>query len=123
MRWHQNFMAEVSQSLHQLGLRACPVCGSPDSLGVGHFPLFLVDGGPPPNAEDVPLGKDRDHDITFAVRIECTVCGHLMLFNAERYRTGDEAIMVRDLPEEESRVGELLSPEVARPKAALIAQP
>ena len=99
MRWHQNFMAEVSQSLHQLGLSACPVCRSPDSLGVGHFPLLLVDGGPPPNAEDVSLGKDRDHDITFAVRIECAVCGHLMLFNAERYRTGDEAIMVRDLPE------------------------
>jgi hypothetical protein len=113
MRWRQDFVAEVSQSLQQLGLRACPVCGSSDSLGVGHFPLFLVDGGPPPGAEDVPLGKDRDHDITFAIRIECSTCGHLMLFNAEKYRASDEAIMVRELPEEESRMGELPCPGIA----------
>ena len=106
MRWRQSFIAEVSQSLQQLGLRACPVCGSADSLGVSRLPLLLADGGPPPDGDDVPLGKDRDHDITFAVRIECTACGHLMFFNAERYRTGDEGIMTQELAEEESQVGE-----------------
>ena len=102
MRWRQNFMAEVSRSLQQLGLRVCPVCCSSDTLAVGHFPLLLADGGPAPEAEDVPLGRDRDHDVTFAVRIECTACGHLMLFNAERYRTGDEHILVQELTGDES---------------------
>lgn len=42
MRWHQSFMAEVSQALQQLGLRACPVCGSAASLGMSPFPVVLV---------------------------------------------------------------------------------
>jgi hypothetical protein len=46
-------MAEVFRALEQLGLRACPVCGSAESLR----------------------------------------CGHLLLFNAQRFRTGDEKIM------------------------------
>ena len=29
MRWHRSFLAAVGQRLQQLGLRACPVCGSP----------------------------------------------------------------------------------------------
>ena len=45
--------------------------------------------------------------MTFAVRVECITCGHLMLFNAQRYRTGDEKIMALGLSEdEESQLGE-----------------
>ena len=40
MRWRQTFIAEVSQALQQLGLRACPVCGSAEGLGIGRFPAF-----------------------------------------------------------------------------------
>jgi hypothetical protein len=79
MRWCQSFIAEVSLALQQLGLTACPVCGSADALGIGHFPTLFAEGGPPPDGEDPPLGQDRDYDLTFAVRIECTACGHLML--------------------------------------------
>jgi hypothetical protein len=53
MRWRQSFIAEVSQALQQLGLRACPVCGSADALGIGRFSVFLLDGGPPPT-ETIP---------------------------------------------------------------------
>ena len=104
MRWRHSFIAEVSQALAQLGLRACPICGSADALGIGRFPAFLLDGGPPPDGDDLPLGEDRDHDLTFAVRIECAACGHLMLFNAEKYRTGDEPILVRERAEEEGQL-------------------
>ncbi len=46
--------------------------------------------------------------MTFAVRVECTTCGHLMLFNAQKYRTGNKKIMM--LTEEEgSQLGELRS--------------
>ncbi len=106
MQWRKSFMAEVSETLQQLGLRACPVCGSADSLGMSRFPMLLIDAGFPFSAEDFPPREDPDGDMTFAVRIECATCGHLMLFNAERYRTGDEKTLVLGLIEEESQVGE-----------------
>jgi Zn ribbon nucleic-acid-binding protein len=106
MRWRKAFMAEVSEALQQLGLRACPVCDSADSLGMSRFPVLLVDPGFPPDDDDFPAaGGNPDGDLTFAVRVECTTCGHLMLFNSERYRTGDEKIMVRGRAEEESQLG------------------
>ncbi len=95
MRWRQSFIAEVAQALQQLGLRACPICGSADALGIGRFPTFLVEGGPAPDGDDLPLSDDDDCDVTLAVRIECAACGHLMLFNAQKYRTEDEQILVR----------------------------
>ena len=101
MRWRQTFMAEVSESLQQLGMRACPVCGSTESLGMSPFPVLLVDGEIPPDADDLPLGEDHDGDLTLAIRVECITCGHLMLFNAERYRTGDDKIIVPGLTMEE----------------------
>lgn len=108
MRWRQSFIAEVSQALQQLGLRACPICGSADALGIGRFPAFWLEGGPPPDADDpLPLlGENHDYDLTFAVRIECTACGHLMLFNALKFRTGDEPILVRDQAEAERHLRE-----------------
>jgi len=106
MRWRQSFIAEVSQALQQLGLRACPVCYSADALGIGRFPAFLFDGGPPPHGDVPPLVEDHDYDLTFAVRIECTACGYLMLFNAEKYRTKDERILERDRAEEEGQLRE-----------------
>lgn len=104
MRWRQTFIAEVSQALQQFGLRACPVCGSADALGIGRFPAFWLDGGPALGYDDLPLGEDNDYHLTFAVRIECTTCGHLMLFNAERYRTGEEPILEREPAEEEGQL-------------------
>jgi len=101
MRWRQAFMAEVHQSLQQLGMRACPVCGSAESLGMSPFPVLIVDGEFPPGADDLPPGEGRDGDLTLAIRVECITCGHLMLFNAERYRTGDEKIIVPGLTMEE----------------------
>lgn len=88
MRWRQSFLVEVGRSLQQLGLRACCVCGLADSLRIGHLPVVLVDGGLP------SLAAERDGDLTLALRIECTACGYLMLFNAERFRTGDDKIIV-----------------------------
>jgi hypothetical protein len=113
MRWRRSFVAEVSQELQQLGLKVCPVCGSADALGIGRSPVFLLDGGPPTGGDDLPLGEDRDYDLTLAVRIECTTCGHLMLFNASNYRTEDEEILVREPAEESLPVRESLLPGLA----------
>jgi hypothetical protein len=96
MRWRESFLAEISQSLRQLGLKACPVCGLADSLCVSHLPVLLFDGGYPPRIDDHSPEGDSDGDLTFAVRIECTTCGYLMLFNAQRFRSADEKIIVRE---------------------------
>jgi hypothetical protein len=93
-RWRESFMTEVVQSLQQLGVKACPVCGSEDSLGIGRRPVLLVDGEFPPTMINVPLESDPDRQVTFAVQIECATCGHIMLFNSERHRTGDEPILL-----------------------------
>jgi len=79
MRWRQTFMAEVFESLHQLGLGACPICGSAESLNISPFPVVLIDGDFSPEAEALTSGDARG-DLTFAVRVECGTCGHLMLF-------------------------------------------
>jgi hypothetical protein len=42
MRWRRTFMTEVFESLQQLGLRACPVCGSAESLNMSPFPVVLL---------------------------------------------------------------------------------
>jgi hypothetical protein len=94
MRWCQSFLVEVGRSLQQLGLKACPVCGLTDSLGVSHLPVVLVDGGFLARIDYHSPAEQRDGDLTFALRIECTACGYLMLFNAERFRTGDDKIIV-----------------------------
>ena len=98
MRWRRTFIAEVFESLIQLGLRECPVCGSAESLGMSPFPAILVDGEFPLDSDALP---GEEGDLTFAVRIECSTCGHLMLFNAQRYRTGDAKIIEDGITEEE----------------------
>jgi hypothetical protein len=64
------------------------------------FPVLLVEGKFPPDADDLPLGEDRDGDLTFAVRVGCATCGYLMLFDSARYRTGNEKILVLGLERE-----------------------
>ena len=74
------------------------MCGSQESLDMSPFPVFLADGRSPAEPGD---------DLTFAVRVECGTCGHVMLFNSQRYRTGDEKILMLKLTEdEESSLGE-----------------
>lgn len=85
-------MTEVFESLQQLGLRACPVCGSAESLNMSPLPVVLLDGGFPSEAEDLN-SEEECGDLTFSTRVECGTCGHLMLFNAQRFRTGDEKII------------------------------
>ena len=62
------------------------------------FPVFLADGR---------FTAEPGIDLTFAVQVECGTCGHVMLFNAQSYRTGDEKILMLELTEdEESSLGE-----------------
>jgi hypothetical protein len=93
-RWRKSFLVEVTQSLQQLGVKTCPVCGTEDGLAIGRRPVLVIDGALPSAASRVPMEADPDRQVTFAVRVECTTCGYLMLFNAEQHRGGDEKILV-----------------------------
>jgi hypothetical protein len=104
MRWHQTFMTEVMGSLQRLGLRACPVCGSGEPLTMGRSPVFLVDGDMLPNDDAPARHEHNDSELSLAVRVECSTCGHLMLFNALRYRTADEKILIPEPAEGEGHI-------------------
>jgi hypothetical protein len=106
MRWRRTFMAEVSRTLQQAGMKACPVCGLAESLNMNDFPVLLADGRLPLGVD--ALGEYHEGDLTFALRMDCITCGHLMLFDAQRYRTGEEKILVLGMAEgEDSLSGEL----------------
>src|ERR1700748_3580982 len=101
MRWHHSFFAVVGRRLQQLGLRACPVCGQADSLHVSPFPVLLTDAGPVPGAAARARVQEHLDDMTVAVKAECAACGHWMLFNSLKFRTGQERIMLFEVNEEE----------------------
>jgi len=121
MRWRRTFMEEVARTLQQLGMNVCPVCGLAESLDMNDFPVLVANGRLPLGGDD--LSEDDEGDLTFAVRMDCTTCGHLMLFDAQRYRTGDEEILVLGLAEDEDRPsGELPPLEAAALRRARAAQ-
>lgn len=97
LRWRKTFLVEVKEKLAQLGLMNCVICES-EHLTVHRFPLLALMGDFPPNVSD--LG-DPEVTVEYLIRIECGICGYVMLFSAERFRTGDDEILVRGMTEEE----------------------
>jgi DNA-directed RNA polymerase subunit RPC12/RpoP len=94
-------MAEVFERLRQLGLTACPECGSTNSLNMSPIPVLLVKSGTPSEGNGLHQGPDHEDDVTFAIKVECANCSHWMLFNAAKYRTVDETIIEGWSPEGE----------------------
>jgi hypothetical protein len=101
MRWHHSFLATVGQRLQECGVRACPVCGRGDSLRVSPFPVLVTDAGPGPAAAAGAGVPEHMGGITVAVQAECAACGHWMLFNSLKFRTGQERIMLLEVDEDE----------------------
>ena len=101
MRWHRSFLAVVGQRLRQLGVQACPVCGRADSLRVSPFPVLVTDAGPVPGAAARGWAQEHLGGITVAVQAACAACGHWMLFNSLRFRTGQDRITLFEVDEEE----------------------
>jgi hypothetical protein len=97
LRWRKTFLIEIKESLAQLGLMNCAVCKS-EHLTVHRFPFLAIMGNLPPNISN--LG-DAEVIIEYLVRVECGICGYVMLFSAERFRTGDDEILVRGMTEQE----------------------
>lgn len=107
MRWRQAFMFEVLVALRQLGMQACPVCRSTDTLSVSPFPTIISEAKASPGTDGLLSWEEPGIDVTFAVRVECTTCGYLMLFNSRQYRTAEEKILELQAGEEhESQPGD-----------------
>lgn len=96
-RWRKTFLLEVAGKLQQLGLTRCPVCQG-ERIGALPHPIVALVGGLPPKASNV---EDPEVTTDYLVRIECFLCGHILLFNAEQFRTGDDAILISGLTEQE----------------------
>jgi hypothetical protein len=106
VRWRRSFLVEVAGKLQQLGLTKCPVCQS-EAIGAHRHPVLGLIGGFPPrmsNAEDDEVGLD------YLVRVECEVCGHVLLFDAERFRRGDSPILVAGISDDDEEISELDDP-------------
>lgn len=89
VRWRKTFIAEVAGKLQQLGVKACPVCGS-ESLGVDPLPVVILRGGLPPTASNISRDEDPYRQVDYLVRVECELCGSSLMFNSEKYSTSGE---------------------------------
>ncbi len=97
LRWRKTFLVEVKEKLAQLGLMNCAVCES-EHLTVHRFPFLALMGNLPPNISNL---DDAEVIVEYLVRVECGICGYVMLFSAERFRTGGDETLVRGMTEQE----------------------
>jgi hypothetical protein len=91
MLYRDEAFDEIAGKLNQLGLSSCTVCGSETGLHGDKRPVVLPIGQLP--KPDGSVEREPSGNVLFMVRIECHVCGHTMLFNSERFFTGDEPIL------------------------------
>lgn len=103
MRFRKSFMEAMAPGMQRRGLSGCPICGSKEALVIDNKPVLVVDGERPPRVGHSPIEHDPDRQLTFAARTECTTCGYLMLFNSERYGSGDEQTLVVGLTAKEEQ--------------------
>jgi len=86
MQWALPVLKEIDEELARLGLKSCAVCESDTALGVDMRPVVLSVGGAC-WADRGPMNDDETN-ISYLVRVECSLCGNTLLFNSERFITG-----------------------------------
>lgn len=72
-------------------------------MSVSKRPVILSVGG---LAWEDRETRDEDATIKFAVEIRCGLCGYIMLFDAEKFHSGDEPTMTMLTVEEEDLLQE-----------------
>jgi hypothetical protein len=93
MQWALPILQDIDAKIAQLGLKACPVCESETALRVDKRPVIVSVGGVA--WSDAPEVNDSETSISYLVRIECTLCGYTLLFNSERFITGNTPALQR----------------------------
>jgi hypothetical protein len=84
MKFQEDVLKQIGERIAQLGLSQCPVCQS-GTIAIGRQPVIVNVGGIP----DSKL-QDAKTNIRFYVALTCDLCGHVMLFDSERFQHGDE---------------------------------
>jgi hypothetical protein len=101
VRFRQKIVIELGEHIARLGLRSCPGCDS-ETLGISPYPVILNFGGF--QHEKTDARYDPEANIYYAAKVECHVCGYMMLFNSEQFHHGDEPILFMGTPEHEAEI-------------------
>ena len=96
MKWTPAAVALISERIAQLGLSSCPVC-SGETLGMMHHPVVAHRGGIVGGATE-----DSGTGTVYLVAVECHLCGHVLLFNSDRFSTGDGSLIEREAPKSDA---------------------
>jgi hypothetical protein len=84
VHWADPVFQDITEKLVQLGLKECQVCRSETGLHANKLPVVLPVGGLPEFRV-----QDPETNIIYMVHVECIVCGHSLLFDCERFISGD----------------------------------
>lgn len=91
MRFRKRVTEAMAARIVELGLSECPVCHT-GAILISRQPAHVSTGG-------FHYGKgdprnDPDANVIFAVQLTCDVCGYLMLFDSEKFYTGNDRIFI-----------------------------
>lgn len=91
MRWEDGAVTGFRNHLTRVGLHKCPVC-STGMLDVSPAPVVLPWRGFA--WRDVgERGYDTKANILFMLKVTCDFCAHVMLFDSERFSSGDDPVL------------------------------
>jgi hypothetical protein len=88
MIFRQESIEEIVANIKRMGgLEACPICAGTNLLA-DQRPM-VADVGGTQNLQDSAT------NITYHLRVVCDGCGYVLLFDAERHRSGDHPLFER----------------------------
>lgn len=91
MLWTEDAVKDFAEHLARMGLEKCPVCSS-SSVGVSPAPVVLHYRGfswvKPGEG-----GYDPAANILYMFLVVCDFCSHVMLFDIERFSSGDVPVL------------------------------
>ena len=70
--------------------------------GISDYPVILNYGGF--HHEQPDPRHDPEANIYYAAKVECSLCGYMMLFNSERFHHGDEPVLFMGTREYEAEI-------------------
>jgi hypothetical protein len=98
MRFRKKSLDQMTQRLVELGLSKCPICQT-GAILVSPRPAIISVGGFHHEKDDPRY--DPEANVIFAVKLTCDVCGHMMLFDSEKFSPGDERSLIKGLSVEQ----------------------
>jgi hypothetical protein len=90
MKWRDETLSNITERISTLGLTTCPVCSS-GTLAAWRKPVILPIGGPPWSDDEIVTAGSNI--LTWLV---CSLCGHTLLFDSEKFHHGDEYTLERE---------------------------